>query len=1223
MPNTRVAVCLVLANVLLYGAAGRAEELKPFEYADAHIAFYPPKDAPGLEQEAPAKMQLPVSPEESIKHLRLPDGFHAELFAAEPDIVKVLAMNWDARGRLWIAESVDYPNDLKPPPDGRDRIKICEDSNGDGRADRFTIFADHLSIPTSLVFANGGLIVAQAPDTLVLQDTDGDDVADLRRVLFTGWGTTDTHSGPSNFRLGLDNWIWGTVGYSGFDGTVGGKALKFRMGVIRFKPDGSALEFVSPTDNNTWGLGLSETGDIFVSTANGNHMDHMAIPNRYYESVAGYTGTGIARIFDHDHIRPITNKVRQVDWHGQFTAAAGAALYTARAYPESYWNRVAFVCEPTGHLVHQCLLEHNGSGFVAHDGENLLASDDEWTAPIAAEVGPDGMVWVSDWYNYIVQHNPTPQGFENGPGNAYVTPLRDKTHGRVYRIVYGDGKPTDLPNLANATNDALAEALGNSNLFWRTTAQRLIVERNDPAIEPALIECARDTTLDAIGNAPGALHALAALDGLGFFDTGSTEAKALIVWSLRHPGPAVRRRAAHLASRMPAIDYAIDGGDPDPQVRLDALLTLTEVEEDSDIGAAMAFLVGDPEIAADPWLSQAVVMVAARHCNGFLDTIPTILFEQVVPDTILESVMAVANHYARSGGQTRLAKHLGYFSGAPDALETAWLRGLAAGWPEGAPPALSSELKKELADLDQRLTPEQVVPALALARAWNAGDAFHRARETFEVTAGAILVDPGQSDEARGKAAAQLAQVVPGATTRNVILAQATAQASPDLTAGLFEALRNDSADETAADILAHFTGLPPKALGQAIDTLLSRRSWSLALLDAMDGGAVPRPAFSVVQKRLLLDSADADLRKRAEAVLLANRETVNADRDALVQRLMPLTRQSGDASLGKQTFAENCMPCHRFNGEGGTVAPDLTGIAGGDRSEILTAIIDPNRSVEANFHQWSAETRDGLIFSGKLAEETQTSIVIYDALGKPHTILREDIEELTMSPLSVMPEGFEALPEDALRGLLEYLVTGSAFAPLDLREAANTVSTEPMFTNGKSNDPFQNRLVFDTWGRHVFDGVPYTLIDPEGTSIPNAIMLHSPHSPVVEAKPRSATVPCNRRAKAIHLLSGVSGWGYPFGENGSTTMIVRLHYADGNTEEHPLLNGVHFADYIRVIEVPESRLAFELGGRQLRQLTIRPQRSEVIQDIEFRKGEDDAAPVVMAVTVELPDRTP
>ena len=245
-------------------------------------------------------------------------------------------MNWDERGRLWIAETVDYPNELQPAGKGRDRILICEDTDGDGMADKFTVFADKLSIPTSLTFANGGVIVHAGAAHAVPQATDGDDKADERKVLFTGWGTGDTHAGPSNLRYGLDNWIYGIVGYSGFNGTVGGEKHQFRQGFYRFKPDGSKLEFLRSTNNNSWGVGFSEEGLLFGSTANGNPSVYMPIPNRYYEAVRGWSSTRAAAPSPtSNRFYPITDKVRQVDYHGGFTAAAGHALYTARTYPQA------------------------------------------------------------------------------------------------------------------------------------------------------------------------------------------------------------------------------------------------------------------------------------------------------------------------------------------------------------------------------------------------------------------------------------------------------------------------------------------------------------------------------------------------------------------------------------------------------------------------------------------------------------------------------------------------------------------------------------------------------------------------------------------------------------------------------------------------------------------------------------------------------------------------
>ena len=418
-------------------------------------------------------MQKPLDPAESMKHFATFPEFNVSLFASEPDIVKAIWLAWDERGRLWIAETVDYPNSLQSPGEGHDRLKICEDTDGDGRADKFTVFADKLSIPTGFVFANGGVIVIHSGKTEFLKDTDGDDIADERRVLFSGWGMGDTHATASNLRYGFDNWIWGTVGYSGFRGTVGGKELRFGQGIFRFKPDGSKLEFVRSSNNNTWGLGITEDNFILGSTANGNASMYMPIPNRYYEAVNGWSAGVLATIADSQRFYPITDMVRQVDFHGRYTAGAGSAIYAARNFPKEYWNRVQFVSEPTGHLLGKFHLDRRGTDFIAHNGRTFAASDDEWTSPVCAEVGPDGALWVSDWYNYVIQHNPTPRGFQTGKGAAYETPLRDKTHGRIYRISYKDAKTAQRMTLDKAMPQQLVAALKNDNMLWRMHAQRL------------------------------------------------------------------------------------------------------------------------------------------------------------------------------------------------------------------------------------------------------------------------------------------------------------------------------------------------------------------------------------------------------------------------------------------------------------------------------------------------------------------------------------------------------------------------------------------------------------------------------------------------------------------------------------------------------------------------------------------------------------------------------
>src|SRR5690606_15544276 len=582
---------LIKSGILWAVGDAAAERLNKFtmaqpSYKDAHLPNYEKKDPP-------PKYQLPLTPEESQTLIQVPAGSRLELFSTEPDIKKPIAMDLDEKGRLWIIETVDYPNTVRNDKgEGDDRILILEDTDGDGKADKITEFAAGLNIPTGFVFSNGGIIVSQAPNFLFLKDEDGDDKADVREVLIEGWGTFDTHAGPSNLRYGLDNRIWGTVGYSGFEGTIGGKDFRFGSGIYHFEPDASEFEFLTNTTNNTWGLGFSEEFDIFASTANNEHSVFFAIPNRYYEQ-AEVKGKGSQKIDSHYGMHVVTKNLRQVDVHGGFTAAAGHSLYTARSYPKEYWNRVAFINEPTGRLIHKHVVEQKGSGFVeGFDAWNFVTSADEWFGPVEAKVGPDGSVWFLDWYNFIIQHNPTPEGAENGEGNAYIDPLRDNTRGRIYRLVYEGSEPSKSFDLNKENTADLLQALQSDNMFWRTTAQRLLVEAGDRSIVDELYQIIETERVDEINVAAGAIHALWTLHGLGLLEQPDQECIDAVFAALTHPSGGVRRAAVQVlpADDAELINKLIDSdalSDTDLRVRLAAILKLADAEPSEEIAQAI------------------------------------------------------------------------------------------------------------------------------------------------------------------------------------------------------------------------------------------------------------------------------------------------------------------------------------------------------------------------------------------------------------------------------------------------------------------------------------------------------------------------------------------------------------------------------------------------------------------------------------------------------------
>ena len=1196
------------------------EGLPAFTYSPAKVPNYVQSNRWGAQGELITKMQNPLDPAQSARHMTVPKGFALELFASDPDIAKPICMAWDHRGRLWIAETTDYPNEMRPKGQGRDRIRICEDTNGDGKADKFTVFAEKLSIPTSIAFSRGGIIVHQAPDTLFLKDTDGDDKADVREVLFTGWSTGDTHAGPSNLRYGLDNKFYGIVGYAGFQGRIGGETQSFRTGLYRFKPDTTGFEFLRNTNNNSWGVGISEDGLLFGSTANGCPYVYLPVPNRYYESVRGWSSSVLRPITVNNQFFPITEKVRQVDWFGGFTAGAGAALYTARTYPQPFWNSTAFVNEPTGHLTATFTLERKGADVSAFYGWNLVASNDEWSSPIIAEVGPDGQVWVVDWYNFIVQHNPTPEGFKTGNGAAYETPLRDKTHGRIYRVVAKDGKPSAQPMLDANDAEGLVAALKNDNMLWRLHAQRMLVERGKADVAPALIALASDASVDPIGLNTSVIHAIWTLDGLGALKDGP--GRAAVLKALTHASAAVRRNAVLALPKDGQAAEAILGGkllsDPDAQVRLAALLALADAPASDRVAEALVDAAVSGAFDRDPILADAATSASAKNDAGVLAALAHRGWAKPPGAFVTGLASRIAEHHARGVPAESIGTLLAKLRSADGRIGAPIVAGLLKGWPKDRPAKLDDAAERAIVALFAKLPAESKSELIALAGRWGSRGLD---KYTAEIAADlmATAKDDKKPEPARIEAARRLMEFRPNdADAAKELLALITPRTSPALATGLVTALGRSAAPNTGAALVAAIPTMTPGIRTEALRVILSRGEWAGALMEGIEGGKIQLAQLALDQKQALAAHPDKTIAAKAKALLDRGGGLPDADRQKVIEELTPILLKDGDAAKGKLVFEQNCTKCHKLGGQGGEVGPDLTGIAAHPKAELIVHILDPSRSVEGNFVQYTLVTTEGRILNGKLVSESKTAVELMDAEGKTHKIVREEIDELAASTKSLMPEGFEKqVPPASIADLLTFLTKRGKFVPLDLRKAATVVSTKGMFYDADSD---VERLVFPDWTPKTVDGVPFVLVDPQGDKTPNAVLLFSPNGTIPPKMPKSVALPYEGPARAIHLLSGVSGWGFPYGREGGVAMIVRLHYADGTTEDHPLRNGVHFADYIRVVDVPQSKLAFKLRAQQIRYLTVAPKRTEPIKEIEFVKGPDVSAPVVMGVTVETPN---
>ena len=1252
---------------------------KTFQYEDVgpKIPNYTKGQKWGMQGDAKTLMQKPLSPLESIKRFSTPVGFKVELYAAEvwPEgndksfpwagfQGKPISMTWDERGRLWVCETYDYPNELQPQGQGRDRIRICEDTNGDGQADKFTVFAEKLSIPTAIAIYRGGAIVQDGTQTIYLKDTDGDDKADLRQVLLTGWGLGDTHGGVSNFRYGLDNWIYAMQGYNDSTPTIGDKEQqRFRQGFFRFRvepvvgqtilsaPSGAGskegtdkivhptqaheikvaeVEFLHSTNNNTWGLGIGEDGEIFGSTANHCPSVHMAIPNRFYENVRGWSPQILSQMSDTFLFQAPTDKIRQVDQFGGYTAGAGHAVYTGRTYPQEYWNRIAFVCEPTAHLVGAFVMRHDGTQYSSQNSFNLLASDDEWSAPIMAEVGPDGNVWVLDWYNYIVQHNPTPAGFKTGKGNAYESDLRDKRHGRIYRIVPAkDGTESVIHlsvDLSKARSAELVAALKHQSMERRLQSQRLLVEKGDKSVVPALLELMRDETVDAAGLNVGAIHAIWTLQGFGVIDGNSQPNDAVAEAMQSHKSAAVQKNAVSAAATTqritakyaPLVEHQLLPEHWDklsPQTQLAVLLKVAESAAHGPFaGPAIAKLAQRP--TEDRWLIDALTAAGCAHAVSFIDGVA----EQKEASPLSISIAArAAQHIAR--GKTsdeELNALLTAVAKAPATVAETVVAGLADGWPRDhynkIDAAVEQALLKRLADFSAGTRGQLVRMATS---AWGSA-AFSAHIGEISKALLADVADAKKSDEQRAAAAKLLIEFLPadGSAVESLIGA-ITPQVSNTLAVGLVEAAGSSTAENAGDLILSRMSSLTPELKRAAILSLLSRPTSTAALLGGVEKGKLTLDELSLDQKQALANHPDAAIRDRAKKLLSMGGGLPNADREKVVQEMLPLTEKTGDPVLGKAVFTKNCSKCHMHSGEGQKIGPDLTGMAVHPKHELLIHILDPSRSVEGNFRIYTVSTVEGKVLTGMLAGETKTSIELIDTEGKRLPIQREDIEVLVAGTKSVMPEGFEkvASPEE-LTNLLEFLTQKGKYLPLDLRKVATSITTRGMFFNANGE---AERLMFNNYEPKTFEGIPFQLIDPQGDRIANAVMLHGPGGDRAPHMPHSVKLPVNSTVKAIHMLGLISGWGFPATQEKSVSMIVRLKYADGQTEDHELKNGVHFADYIRRVDVPDSKFAYSMkGGQQVRYLKIEPKRTAVVTEIELLKNDKDStAPVTMAITVE------
>jgi putative membrane-bound dehydrogenase-like protein len=940
----------------------------------------------------------PLSPKQEQASFHFADdALTVDLIAAEPEVVSPVAITFDADGRLFVAEMLDYPNSLTSG-----RIRLLEDRDGDGRYETANVFADKLPFPNGVLPWRGGVLVTAAPDIWYLSDTNGDGHADERRVLFTGFGLGNQQLRVNGLTWGLDNWVYGANGRSEGEirrpGDSPGKTISIRGHDLRFRPDTGEFEAIA--GRSQFGLARDDWGNRFLSW-NTIPIRHDVLPARYLnrnpqlaatESVADIIEPGDAgRVFPLAP-PPLTFNNESVK---NFNALSGLTIFRASGLGEEYRGN-AFVGESLLNLVHRRVLEPDGVTFVARRGEwgkEFLVSTDPWFHPVNFATGPDGALYVVDFYRKFVEH---PDWVHNAARDE--VPWRTGAgHGRLWRVRSSKSPvPNRKINLRQAAWPEVVEHLRNDNGWWRDTAQRLLVERQERMAIPALEKLVRQASPPL-----ARLHALCTLDGLHAFTPD------LLLTALKDSQPGVREHALRLSEGYLANEQverlrpavAALAEDPDVRVRFQVAMSLGEFNGAGKLDAlariarrafashwqrlAVLSSVGSnawpllrklaqeepawlnaPTTDQARFLDQAARLVGASHNEAELKECLTLL------------TLPVAKPPA-SG-------HLALLAGLADGLSRTPrpLRELMS----NPPGAIKSQIQSlgTLVDIAiaRAVLPQENVPARL--------DAIRILARVTPESSGATLLDLLQAH--------QPAEVQSAA-------ARALAELNTDTLAQAIYSRWNQYAATTRRRVLA---AIPQStAMSAALAAALERGNLSPIELDA-----------SVRQS--LLKTSNDPLKQRFERLLAT---AAAPDRQEVVARFQAAVKLKGDRPRGAAIFAKTCLLCHIIEGQGRHVGPDLSGIASRPKEALLVDILDPSRQVSPDFINYTLVTTDGNLVTGLIVSETAVGVTLRRAGETDDTILHSQIKELRAEGKSLMPEGLEQglVPRD-MADLLSFL---------------------------------------------------------------------------------------------------------------------------------------------------------------------------------------------------------
>jgi putative membrane-bound dehydrogenase-like protein len=932
----------------------------------------------------------PLSPQQSLAAIRTKRGLRVDLVAAEPLVADPVAIAFGPDGKVWVAEMADYPTGKTGKFDPGGRVRVLEDTDGDGILDKSTVFLDNLPFPTGVLPWRNGVLVCAAPDILYAEDTDGDGKADVVKKLYSGFGTENYQARVNGLQYGLDGWVYGSCGLFGGNITchVTGKTVALGNRDFRIKPDTGELE--PATGRTQQGRARDDRGNWF-GCDNSNLLWHYPLDDHYLRRnphvAATRTVVDAVAGPDPHRVYPLKSDAQRFELSGppgSVTAACGVGLYSDDLLGPEYRGN-AFTCETVNLVVHRRVLKPDGATFAGvrapdETGSEFLATTDNWSRPVHVVTGPDGGLWFADMYRFLIEH---PRWIP--PADLAKIDVRAGSGlGRLYRV-RPEGKPLrPWPRLDKLDATGLVAALDSPNGWQRDTAQMMLIWKNDKAAISPLEKLARESA-----NPLARLYALCTLGGLGGLKTEAVSA------ALSDADLGVRRHAVRLAEPHLSTDPALAeevlklADDPDAQVRLQVAYTLG-AWPDRRAAEALAKLARGA--ARDPILTSAVM-------------------SSLTADNLPAVVAVVTDRKAGTDPPPQLVR---------DLLAT------AAGVDGGKPlPGLLAALVKPDAG---KFRPWQLAAAAgALDSLQRQGKGWDNLPEDTRAALAPVVAFARSIAEKEDAPEADARAAVP-------LLARDPADRAADVRrlAGLLAPTRPASVQAAAVTALARIVdpAVPPALVaawpeatpavrGRILDALYARPAWHPDLLAALESGKLPAGQVDAPLRFRLAHHPDPAVRGRAEKIF----EASNPDRRKVIADYEPALTLAGDRAKGKAVFAKVCAACHVLEGVGAAVGPDLSALANKSPRYLLGEILDPNRNLDSRYVEYQAQLKDGRTVTGILASETATGITLRGQQGKDETVLRSDLDRLVGTSKSLMPEGLEKdVPKQDMADLLAYL---------------------------------------------------------------------------------------------------------------------------------------------------------------------------------------------------------